>query len=93
RYYQAQLHGKVVGGCYVSLFEDVPTLLGVYTLPEARRNGVATAMLTRAVEDSIRTGHQTCCLFVKHGNPAEHLYRQLGFVPLVDEQTYVWHSW
>lgn len=93
RYYQARLNGNIVGGCYISLFEDVPTLLGVYTLAEARQNGVATAMLVHTVEETIRPGHETCCLFVKHGNPAERLYRQLGFVPLVDEQTYVWHNW
>lgn len=93
RYYVAQLNGRFAGGCYVSLFEDVPTLLGVYTVSEARRNGVATAMLARTVGDIVHPGHETCCLFVKHGNPAEQLYRQLGFVPLVDEQTYVWHNW
>jgi len=93
RYYQARLNGDIAGGCYISLFEDVPTLLGVYTLAGARQKGVATAMLVRAVEETIRPGHETCCLFVKHGNPAERLYRQLGFVPLVDEQTYVWHNW
>lgn len=93
RYYQAHLHGRVAGGCYISLFEDVPTLLGVYTLPAARRNGVATAMLAHAVAETIRPGHDMSCLFVKHGNPAEQLYRELGFVPLVDEQTYAWHSW
>jgi GNAT superfamily N-acetyltransferase len=93
RYYQAQLRGKVVGGCYISLFEDVPTLLGVYTVHEARRNGVATALLARAVADTIYPGHEACCLFVKLGNPAERLYRQLGFVPLLNEQTYTWQSW
>lgn len=93
RYYQARLHGRVAGGCYISLFEDVPTLLGVYTLAEARRNGVATTMLARAIDEVIRPGHDMTCLFVKHGNPAEQLYRQLGFVPLVDEKTFVWHSW
>ena len=93
RYYVASAHGQIVGGCYVSLFEDVPTLMGVYTLASARRQGVATALLARAVGDTIRPGRAVCCLFVRHGNPAEQLYRQLGFVGLCDEDTYIYDSY
>lgn len=91
RYFTALLRGTMVGGCYVSLFEDVPTIMGVYTVREARRQGVATALLARATEEIVQQGRRACCLFVRHGNPAEHLYLQLGFVPLADERTYVWY--
>ena len=93
RYYAAALQGRAVGGCYVSLFEEIPTILGVYTVAAARRHGVATALLERAVADLAHNGRWTSCLFVKHGNPAELLYRQLEFVPLMDEQTWVWSPW
>jgi len=93
RYYAAAIRGRAVGGCYVSLFEEIPTILGVYTVAEARRHGVATALLDRAIADLVHNGRWSCCLFVKHGNPAELLYRQLGFVPLMDEQTWVWQPW
>jgi L-amino acid N-acyltransferase YncA len=92
RYYVALVRGKVVGGCYVSLFEEIPTLMGVYTIAAARRQGVATALLERAIVDTIRPGHDICCLFVRHGNPAERLYHQLGFVGLCDEDTYVYET-
>lgn len=93
RYYAAALQGHTVGGCYVSLFEEIPTILGVYTVAAARRHGVATALLERAISDLAHNNRWTSCLFVKHGNPAERLYRQLGFVPLMDEQTWVWAPW
>lgn len=93
RYYAAALQGHTVGGCYVSLFEEIPTILGVYTAAVARRHGVATALLERAISDLAHNNRWTSCLFVKHGNPAERLYRQLGFVPLMDEQTWVWTPW
>lgn len=93
RYYAAAIQGRAVGGCYVSLFEEIPTILGVYTVAAARRHGVATALLERSIADLAHNGRWTCCLFVKHGNPAEHLYRQLGFVPLMDEQTWSWTPW
>lgn len=93
RYYGAALQGRTVGGCYVSLFEEIPTILGVYTVESARRHGVATALLERSISDLAHNGRWTCCLFVKHGNPAERLYRQLGFMPLMDEQTWIWSPW
>lgn len=90
RYYKALLDAAMIGGCYISLFEDIPTIMGVYTLPQARNHGVATALLARTIEDVVRQGRNYTCLFVRHGNPAEKLYRQLGFVPLTTENAYVW---
>lgn len=92
RYYAAYFNGTQVGGCYVSLWEEIPTLMGVYTLPEARRRGVATAMLMRSVADIIRPEQDVVCLYVEHGNPAERLYRELGFVPLIETQSYAWNG-
>ena len=92
RYYAAYYNGAQVGGCYVSLWEEIPTLMGVYTLPEARQRGVATALLVRSVAESIRTDQDITCLYVERGNPAERLYRALEFVPLLDTQTYEWNA-
>lgn len=89
-YFAAVVDGKQVGGCYVSLYEDIPTLMGVYTLAEYRGHGVATAVLAHVVASVIRSGNPIICLYVEHGNPAEQLYRQLDFVPLLDTQTFVW---
>jgi GNAT superfamily N-acetyltransferase len=90
QYYIALVDGAIVGGCYVSLFEDIPTIMGVYTLAEGRRQGVATALLARSVGEAISSDNPYACLYVEHGNPAEQLYRQLGFVALLDTQTYEW---
>ncbi len=89
-YFAAEVNSRQIGGCYVSAYEDVPTIMGVYTLPEARRFGVASALVARAVADSLAQGKAVCCLFVEHGNPAENLYRTLGFEPICDFRTYVW---
>lgn len=89
RYIAAFIDGNQIGGCYASLYEDIPTIMGVYTLPEYRGRGVATALLAHVVVAVTRPDNLTVCLYVEHGNPAEHLYRQLGFVPLLDTQTYV----
>ncbi|WIG61126.1 MAG: hypothetical protein OJF49_003874 [Ktedonobacterales bacterium] len=90
RYFRALLDGAPVGGCYVSLFEDIPTIMGVCTVPEARRQGVASALVAHAISSVITREHRLSCLFVEQGNPAEHLYRQLGFAPVLNTITYAW---
>jgi len=64
--------------------------MGVYTVADARGRGVASALLAHVVTDLARSGYPDCCLFVRYGNPAERVYRRLGFIPLVDEDTYLW---
>jgi ribosomal protein S18 acetylase RimI-like enzyme len=88
RYYAALLDNQIVGGLYVSMWEDVPTLMGVYTLQTARRHGVATTAIARAIHDLIETGRDTYCLYVKEDNPAQRLYNSLGFHTLSIEETY-----
>jgi GNAT superfamily N-acetyltransferase len=88
RYYAALDGQRLVGGCYASLFEDIPTVMGVYTMPDARRRGVAGQLVTHVVCDLAGTGRQVCCLFVERHNPAKNLYTELRFVPLVDMLTY-----
>lgn len=90
RYFQAFVAGRLAGGCYVSVYEDVPTIMGVCTLPQERRQGVASALLVAAVRSALTPTCDETCLFVEHGNPAETLYRALGFFPLVETHTYAW---
>ena len=87
-YYAAVADNRLLGGCYVSLFEDVPTVMGVYTMPEARKRGVASRLLTRVVTDLEDRGRAVCCLFVERFNPAKNLYTELGFTPLTEMATY-----
>ena len=88
RYFAAFVGGQYAAGCYVSLYEDVPTIMGVYTLPQARRHGVARMLLMRVIDEIVASRGDICCLLVERGNPAELLYRELGFVGLVNLQTF-----
>jgi L-amino acid N-acyltransferase YncA len=89
RHYVTLLQGEYVGGLYISLWEDVPTIMGVYTSARARYHGAATAGLARVIHDSVATGKHAFCLYVKEGNPARRLYEQLGFQFIGDEETYM----
>jgi GNAT superfamily N-acetyltransferase len=88
RYFATHLDGLPVGGCYYTLYEDIPTIMGVYTTALARNQGVASTLLAHVVNQMLAAGVSRCCLYVRLGNPAERLYRLLGFVPLLDEHTY-----
>jgi GNAT superfamily N-acetyltransferase len=92
RYYIALLQNRIVGGCYVTLWEDIPTVMGVYTVAEARGQGVATTLLCHVTAEITRSGRDPYCLYVKHDNPAQTLYLRLGFAPLASEETYLWPS-
>jgi GNAT superfamily N-acetyltransferase len=89
-YYAATMSGVPVAGLYVTRYEEIPTIMGVYTTMTARGQGVATALLSHVVTELARDGRPVCCLFVRHGNPAERVYRRMGFFPLADEDTYTW---
>lgn len=89
RYYSATLDATIVGGLYVSLWENVPTIMGVYTVDGSQRRGVATAALKHVIDDLRMSGHDTYCLFVKIGNPAARLYEELGFRSLGVEASYL----
>jgi ribosomal protein S18 acetylase RimI-like enzyme len=57
---------------------DVPELtLGV--LPEARRRGVASSLMTAVVDIARQRGITGLSLSVEDGNPARRLYERFGF--------------
>jgi GNAT superfamily N-acetyltransferase len=88
RYLAVYLDNRPVGGCYYTRWEDIPTIIGVYTVPQARRQGAASALVSHVVRVLWNDGQPACCLFVHDGNLAERIYRAIGFVPMVDEYTY-----
>lgn len=82
--------GRVVGiaGAYrPDPSRHVVDLVSMWTAPEARRTG-AGRLLVRAVVDWARsTGAAAVELWVTRGNdPAERLYRSMGFVETGDHQ-------
>ena len=90
QYYLGYLNGEPVSGAYVSLWERVPTIYGVATLPAARQRGVAGQVLRELVHATLLSGYNWTCLYVTLGNPAENLYRSLGFTALLEQSTYHW---
>lgn len=60
---------------------------GVYTAPEARNRGIASAAMAAVCRD-VLGGVPACTLYVNHYNaPARRLYERLGFEHVADYAT------
>ncbi len=84
RLYIARLDGLPVGACDLFGHAEWGRIESVVTRPEARRQGVGAALVSRAIRDSLTSGNRRTYLFTEPGGAAERLYRRLGFVP--------WHT-
>lgn len=56
--------------------------------PDVRRRGLASKLLDRLAQDAARRGATRLLLEMRRGNPAEHLYRAHGFVPIGERPKY-----
>jgi len=78
----AERDGKIVFVAYADVRRTDGWLVqGVYTWPEARRQGIAAAGMTGVVDEAFAAGAEHVQLAVIEGNdPALGLYERLGFV-------------
>ena len=61
----------------------------VYTPPELRRNGYATACVASACRDMLKSGYDFCTLYTDLGNPTSNsIYMKIGFKPVCDSVEY-----
>lgn len=61
----------------------------VYTPPEIRRQGYASACVAELSQHLLDQGFQFCFLFTDLLNPtSNHIYQQVGYIPVNDVDTY-----
>ncbi len=75
----------LASACLVTFFEphDAPLVVFLMTRPEAKRRGLARHLLERSMNALLDAGHERLTLVVTDGNdPAQSLYRSLGFTPI-----------
>ncbi|MXO69058.1 GNAT family N-acetyltransferase [Pelagerythrobacter marinus] len=63
-------------------------LLLIAVRPEWRGRGVGRALLRRALDAARERGAERMFLEMRHNNPAEGLYRQMGFEPIGRRSSY-----
>jgi uncharacterized protein len=61
----------------------------VYTPPEHRRRGYASALVAAASQAQLDAGRRFCFLFTDLANPtSNHIYQEIGYEPVSDVQQY-----
>jgi [ribosomal protein S18]-alanine N-acetyltransferase len=79
-YLAKTVEGEVIGFCSFWRVVDELHINNLAVLPEHRRGGVATALLTAILCDGARMGATRATLEVRESNaPARRLYARLGF--------------
>ena len=62
----------------------------VYTPPEMRGRGYASACVGHLSQHLLDSGYQFCCLFTDLSNPtSNNIYQRLGYHPVCDYDEYV----
>ena len=80
RYYVAEKDGKILGGCGVLMIAGEGNITNVVIAPEARNQGIGTAMLRHLMAEGNREGLTAYTLEVRISNVAAiHVYEKLGF--------------
>lgn len=82
-------HGAAIGAVIVSQmpgdaeYEGSPWVTEIFVHPDHHGRGVGRALLVASLSALASMGHSQLGLAVSVGNPAEHLYRSLGFIQRV----------
>lgn len=65
------------------------TVGAVYTPPECRRHGYATACVAAVCRDILKGGYEFCTLYTDLSNPTSNsIYMKIGFKPVCDSVEY-----
>jgi ribosomal protein S18 acetylase RimI-like enzyme len=84
--------GEPIGRLYVSRWEREIRVVDVALVPEARGRGVGGALLRDLLAEGKRTG-RTVSVHVERFNPAQRLYRRLGFREVEENGPYFLMEW
>jgi len=81
--------GQVVGFVMAWLIVDELHITNLAVAPEARRGGIAAALLKQSIREATELGAVWCQLDVRASNePARELYTRFGFKPLGTRKGY-----
>ena len=89
RRYLARVDGAPAGTTLIYSQFGMGYVDHVATLPEHRRKGVASAMVTRAVADSQAMGNRWTTLETTTGSNAERIYQRQGFRTAYHRRRYI----
>lgn len=78
-FYTAYENNKPVGVCLCIIHQKCAGIYAVATLPEFRKKGISTSVMSHAIENALHTGIDEVTLQVETDSYAHSFYRKLGF--------------
>ena len=85
-------HGTPCGRLYLERRPQLATMLDIALLPEWRGRGVGTALVAAVLAEAGAAG-RVVSITVEKFNPAQRLYRRLGFREVADEGMHWTMEW
>jgi len=88
----AELDGRAVGAAWVRCIkgygyvDDATPELALSVLPEHRRQGIGTALMTQLFAELRQRGYARTSLAVQKANPAARLYLRLGYEIIAEKE-------
>jgi ribosomal protein S18 acetylase RimI-like enzyme len=83
---------RAIGRLLVSRLADEIRLVDIALLPQWQGRGIGAALIQQLLDEAERLG-KPVRLHVEKSNPAQRLYRRLGFTPLADIGLYYLMEW
>ncbi|MEA2876330.1 MAG: hypothetical protein QOF14_1526 [Hyphomicrobiales bacterium] len=84
--------GTAVGRLYLARWTSEHRIVDIALLPEHRVKGIGTALMRDLLDEAAAAG-KAVTIHVEKFNPAQTLYRRLGFVPAGEEGAYDLMRW
>lgn len=81
-----------IGRLYVDRGAEEIRIVDLSLLPAHRGRGIGTALLSGLQAEAARAG-KVLSIHVEHANPAQRLYRRLGFTEAGDRGVYLYMEW
>ncbi|ABF62264.1 GCN5-related N-acetyltransferase (plasmid) [Ruegeria sp. TM1040] len=85
-------YNKAVGRLYLERWEREHRIIDIALLPQTRGQGLGSAILGDLLEEATRA-QKSVSIHVEKANPAQTLYRRLGFITKEDKGVYDLMRW
>jgi ribosomal protein S18 acetylase RimI-like enzyme len=84
--------GEVLGRLYLDRGETAWLVIDIALLPEHRGRDIGTRLLAEVLAEA-GAADKPVRIYVERFNPAQNLYRRLGFRPVADQGVYLLLEW
>ncbi len=79
RMFVAVVDDQAVGHSYWSLLEDKPCIYSIFVMNEARRMGIASALMDKCESQILASGYNQAGLSTMVTNPAQYAFLRMGY--------------